>query len=52
MILTITRVVYYAVNILGPTLLPLVVRGEQGRLVGLILISFLANAINSLFVSD
>lgn len=49
LILTIARTMYYVVNILGITLLPQLVHNETGRIVGLSIIVFIANAINFLF---
>ncbi len=48
-ILTCARIAYYVINILGITLLPQLVHDEDGRIVGLICIVFLANVINFLF---
>lgn len=48
-ILTVSRIAYYVVNILGITLLPQVVQSDSGRVIGLIIIVFLANVINFLF---
>lgn len=50
-ILTASRIAYYTINILGLTFLPLAVHSQQGRVFGLVCITFLANAINSLFTS-
>jgi len=50
-ILSIARLAYFIVNILGITLLPQVVHSESGRIIGLIVIVFLANSINFLFTS-
>ncbi|MGN0976069.1 MAG: MFS transporter, partial [Gemmiger sp.] len=46
-----SRIAYYTINILGLTFLPLLVRSQHGRMMGLVAISFLANAINALFTS-
>lgn len=48
-ILTISRILYYAINILGITLLPQLVESNSGRLIGLIAITFLSSGINYLF---
>lgn len=48
-ILTVTRILYYTVNILGITLLPQFIHSEVGRIVGLIAIAFTANTLNALF---
>ena len=48
-ILTITRILYYTINILGVTLLPQLVHDPAGRVVGLIVIIFLSNIISALF---
>ena len=48
-ILSVTRVAYYTVNILGITLLPQLIHSDTGRTWGLICIVFLANTINFLF---
>lgn len=50
-ILTLSRVAYYGINILGLTFLPLAVHSPQGRIAGLIGITLLANIVNSLFTS-
>lgn len=50
-ILSVSRIAYYVVNILGITLLPQLVHSEAGRVTGLIVVVFLANAINFLFTS-
>ena len=49
MLMTVTRILFYVVNIIGITLLPQVVQSETGRVVGLVAVVFLANAINFLF---
>jgi len=49
LLLTIARVAYYVINILGITVLPWVVQDPGGRVIGLVIIVFLANAINFLF---
>lgn len=48
-VLSITRILYYIVNILGITLLPQFVHSESGRVAGLIVIVFFSNAINFIF---
>ena len=48
-ILSIARVGYYTVNILGITLLPILVKDPGARVVGLVVIVFLAHSINFLF---
>lgn len=48
-ILTITRIISYAVNILGITFLPMVVKSESGRVAGFIVIFLVSNIINCLF---
>lgn len=48
-ILSVSRTLYYAINILGITLLPQLVSGEAGRIWGLIAITFISNAIYYLF---
>lgn len=48
-ILSVARIIYYAVNILGITALPYVVQDENARVVGLVIIVFVANAIYYLF---
>lgn len=50
-ILTVSRIAYFTINILGLTILPLVVQSQQGRMIGLVIIVFLPNAINYLFTS-
>ncbi len=49
LLLTLARVAYYVINILGITVLPWVVQDPEGRVIGLVIIVFLANAINFLF---
>lgn len=49
LLLSVTRIAYYAVNILGITLLPQFVHSESGRIAGLIAIVFVANVINFIF---
>ena len=51
LILSVARVAYYLVNIVGITLLPQLVHGENARVTGLIIIIFTAHAINFLFTS-
>lgn len=48
-ILTVTRIISYAVNILGITFLPMVVQSETGRVIGIVIILLVSNVINSLF---
>ncbi len=48
-ILTITRIISYAINILGITFLAMVVRSESGRVAGMIVIFLVSNVINCLF---
>ena len=50
-ILTVTRIIYYTLNILGVTLLPEIVKDENARLAGLIIIVLCTNVINALFSS-
>ncbi len=50
-ILSVSRIAYYLVNIVGITLLPQLVHSESGRVVGLIIVVFISNAINFLFTS-
>lgn len=50
-IMTVTRILYYTLNIIGVTLLPQLVHGETARIVGLIAIVFITNVINALFSS-
>ncbi|MBE6731133.1 MAG: hypothetical protein E7564_05550 [Ruminococcaceae bacterium] len=50
-ILTITRIIYYVFNILGITLLPELIKDENLRLAGLIVIVLVTNVINALFSS-
>lgn len=49
MVLSVARMVYYTINILGITLLPRLVVVQSIRIVGLIIIVFVANSINFLF---
>lgn len=49
MILSCARMAYYAINILGITLLPKLLILQSARVIGLIVIVFVANAINFLF---
>ena len=49
LILSVSRTFYYAINILGVTLLPQLVQSEAGRVWGLIAITFISNSINYLF---
>ena len=49
MVLSVARMVYYAINILGITLLPRLIVLQTARVTGLIIIVFVANAINFLF---
>lgn len=48
-VLSVTRLLYYTVNILGITLLPQFVHTEGGRIAGLIAISFVTSSLNALF---
>ena len=48
-ILSIARVAYYTVNILGITLLPVLVEDPGARVVGLVAIVFVSHSINFLF---
>ena len=48
-ILSIARVAHYLLQILGVSLLPLVIKDPDGRVVGLVILVFVANAINFLF---
>lgn len=48
-VLTVTRLLYYIINILGITLLPQFVHTEGGRIAGLIAISFVSSSLNALF---
>lgn len=48
-ILSIARIFYYLINIVGITLLPQLVHSEGGRITGLIIIIFTSYAINFLF---
>jgi len=48
-VLSVARLLYYTVNILGITLLPQFVHSEGGRIAGLIVISFLTSSLNALF---
>ena len=48
-ILSIARLAYFSLQILGVSLLPLVIHSESGRVIGLVIIVFLANVINFLF---
>lgn len=50
-VLTVARLLYYTINILGPTLLPLLIADQGKRLAGMVVLVFLANAINALFSS-
>lgn len=49
MLLSVARVAYYTVNIIGITVLPKLVTDPDARVTGLILIVFFSNAINFLF---
>ncbi len=51
MILSVSRIAYYLVNIVGITLLPQLVHSEGGRVIGLVAVVFVANAINFTFTS-
>lgn len=48
-ILSAARILYYLINIVGITVLPKLVSDPQARVMGLILIVFVANSINFLF---
>ena len=48
LILTVLRGLYYVTNILGTSLLPLIITGEQARMMGLIFIVLLSNMFNAL----
>lgn len=48
-ILSVARIAYFTIQILGVSLLPLVVHSENGRIVGLVILVFIANVINFLF---
>ena len=48
-ILSIARLAYFLFQILGVSLLPLIVHSETGRVVGLVIVVFIANTINFLF---
>ena len=48
-VLTVSRIAYYVINIFGITALPWLVQDPDARVVGLVIIVFLANAINFLF---
>lgn len=48
-ILSVARICYYLINIVGITLLPQLVHDEGGRVTGLIIIIFTSHAINFLF---
>lgn len=48
-ILSVARIAYYAINILGITFLPQLVQDPDARVVGLIIIVFVSNSINFLF---
>ncbi len=50
-ILTVSRILFYVINILGTSLLPILVTGQKERMMGLIAIIFAANTINALTVS-
>lgn len=50
-VLTITRIAYYAINILGVTFLPMVVKNEAGRVIGIVTIMLVSNIITALFGS-
>ena len=49
LLLSVARIAYYAINILGVTVLPGLITDPQLRTVGLVVTVFLANAINNLF---
>ena len=49
MVLSVARTAFHAINILGVTVLPRLITDPDARVVGLIIIVFLSNAINFLF---
>ena len=49
MILSAARIAYYAINILGVTVLPKLITDPEARVSGLVVIVFASNAINFLF---
>ena len=51
MILSVARIAYYLINIVGITLLPQLVHDEQSRITGLIITIFTAHSINFLFTN-
>lgn len=46
--LAVTRALYYILNILGITLIPILVSGEKARIVALITVVFVSNIVNAL----
>lgn len=48
-VLSVTRILYYVINILGITLLPQFIHTEFGRIAGLIGIVFVSNSLNFIF---
>ena len=50
-ILSIARIAYYLINIVGITLLPQLVHEEGARVTGLIIITFAAHSVNFLFTT-
>ena len=48
LLLSVARIAYYVINILGVTFLPQLISDPDGRVVGLVVTVFLANAINNL----
>ena len=51
LILSIARIAYYLINIVGITVLPQLVHDEQSRITGLIITIFAAHSINFLFTN-
>lgn len=49
LVLALGRIAYYAINIVGITLLPNIVSGKEQRLAGFIIIIIVANSINAIF---
>ena len=49
MVLSVARIAYYAINILGITVLPKLITDPDSRVLGLIAIVFISNSINFLF---
>lgn len=48
-VLSIARIAYYTINIIGITVLPRLIKDADARVIGLVIIVFAANAINFLF---